>query len=121
MSYIILLFGLIFEAGFLVVVGIYLFLVAFVNSLGGMLFLYQVEIMPINLVPLLGSLAWAISILIGMFTLDLYLSLGVFSIFMIFCVVGFASWFVFEGMGVETKFKIKSQILSDFHNRRFFG
>ena len=54
-SYIILLFGLIFEAGFLVVVGIYLFLVAFVNSLGGMLFLYQVEIMPINLVPLLGS------------------------------------------------------------------
>ena len=56
-----------------------------------------------------------------MFTLDLYMSLGVFSIFMIFCVVGFASWFVFEGMGVETKFKIKSQILSDFHNRRFFG
>jgi hypothetical protein len=120
-SYIVLLFGLVLSVGELVVIGIYLFLVAFVNSLGGMLFLYQVEIMPINLVPLLGSLAWAISILIGLFTLDLYEVLGIFPIFLIFCVVGFLSWLYFEGYGIETKFKIKSKILSDFHSRTFLG
>ena len=120
-SYVLLLFGLCFELGFLVVLGIYMFLVAFVNSLGGMIYLYQVEIMPSNLVPLVSSLAWGVSILIGLFTLDLYTSLGVFALFMIFSVVGFVSWLIFEGMAVETKFKIKSQILSDFHSRKFLG
>ena len=63
MSYFLLLFGLVFGIGVLVVVGIFLYLIAFINSLGGMMFLYQVEIMPINLVPIVNSVGWGLSIL----------------------------------------------------------
>ena len=119
-SYIVLLFSLLFRIKILIVISIYMFLFFFFLSTGGLLFLYQVEIIPGELLPIINTFQWCFAIIIGLFSLTFINAIGIFFLFMIFMFIGLIGWILVEGYCIETAGKTKNDIMVEFSSKKFF-
>ena len=119
-SYLMLLFSLLFSLKILIVISIYLFLFFFFLSTGGLLFLYQVEIMPGELLPIINTFQWCLAIIIGFFSLPIINAIGIFALFLIFMFIGLVGWILVEGFCIETAGKTKNQVMLEFNSKKFF-
>lgn len=119
-SYILNMMGDVFEIKSLIPVAICMFMLSFAMSIGGILYVYQVEILPGEVIPLISNFQWVFTLLISYFTLDLIQGIGIYALYCIFFSCSFATWFIFEGMACESKGKTLSQCTSNFVKKRFW-
>jgi hypothetical protein len=115
-----MLLALLFELKIFFLVSVYLFILCFAIGIGGIMFLYQVEILPSELVPVVTIFLFLSATIISQITLPLISLLGVYPIFIFINCVTFFTWFYIEGSAVETKGKTKNEIEVDFFNKRFY-
>ena len=116
-SYILMMAGISFSKSFLIPISIYLFEFTFTLSVGGVLYVYVVEILPEELIPISSIICWISKILISYFTLDFIHTFGIYTLFMFFFVCCVAGFFTLYGFAVETKGKKPSQIFNDFQRK----
>jgi fatty acid desaturase len=120
MSQLVMLMALLFEFKIIFLVSVFLFILCFAIAIGGIMFLYQVEILPSELVPVVTVFLFLSAAVISQITLPLISMFGVFPIFVFINFVTFFTWFYVEGNAVETKGKSKDEIEVDFFNKRFY-
>ena len=83
--------------------------------------MYQVEIVPAELIPVIMVVQFTSSIVITFFTLPTIELIGLFPLFSFFTLVSFFSWFFIEGYCVETRGKTKLEIKNEFINKTIFN
>jgi MFS family permease len=120
LAYVLQMTGNVFNIKILIPMAMCLFMMSFAMSLGGMLYVYQVEILPGEIIPLVSNFQWVFTLLISYFTLDLIQGLGIYTLYILFFGCSFLTWFVFEGMACETKGKSLSRITSNFLKKKFW-
>jgi MFS family permease len=119
-SYIINMIGESFGIPHLTPIGNCMFIFSFAISLGGLLYVYQVEILPGEVIPIVSIPQLVCNLLVGYFGLPLLDSIGIYFLYFIFFFGLFISWFVFGGMAVESKGKTLSQMKSEFAKKKFW-
>jgi len=120
-SYILTMIGDCFNIPVFIPIGNCLFMVSFAMSLGGVLYVYQVEILPGEVIPLVSNSQWIFTLLISYYCLPLINSIGIYSMYFIFFFSTFISWFVFAGMSVESKGKTLSQMKLEYSKKKFWA
>lgn len=108
-----------FQIPILLLVGTCLFLFFFANSLGGILYIYQVELLPSEVLAPVSISQWVFTVLISYFTLPLVEAVGIYSLYIVFFVCGVLTWFIFVAMAVETKNRESSEIIAEFEKKSF--
>ena len=117
-SYLILLFGICFKINLLVPFGLYLFEFTFTLSVGGVLYVYVVEILPEEVVPIATIPNWFCNILISRFTLPLVNKFDIYPIFMFFYFCSLTGFFIVNVFAVETKNKDEKEIIEEFRDKK---
>ena len=118
-SYVFSMVGDAFGYPTLLLVGSCLFLFSFATSLGGIFYIYQVELLPSKVLAPVSISQWVFTVLISYFTLPLIKTVGIYSLYMVFFVCGVFTWFIFTGLAVESKDRESSEILSEFDKKVF--
>jgi hypothetical protein len=98
-------------------ISMYLFEFTFTLSVGGVLYVYIVEILPSELVPISSVICWISKVVISWFTLDFINAYGIYSLFFVFficCLIGFLILFY---LAVESKDKKGKQIFNEFQQK----
>lgn len=116
-TYLIVVTGLCFGINWFIPMGIYLFEFTFTLSVGGILYVYTVEILPKELVPISGVVSWISNVLISNLTLKIIEAFGIFPLFLFFfccCIIGFS---ILGLLAVETKGKTASQVYLEFQKK----
>ena len=119
--YLIIMFADCFKFKILIPVGMCLFMLSFATSLGGILYVYQVEILPGEVIPLISNSQWVFTLLISYFTLDIINLMSIYGVYTMFFFINFIAWFLFEGYAVETNGKTLSTVANDFLKKRFWN
>ena len=119
-SYIINMMGDVFQINILIPIGVCIFMFSFACSLGGILYVYQVEILPAELVAPASIIQWIFTLLISYYTLPLVNTFGIFSLYVAFFAISFIGWFLFEGYAVESKGLKMSKIISAYIKKQFW-
>jgi hypothetical protein len=102
------------------VLSVYFALFFFFISLSGVLFIFQVETVPSELLPIVATMQFGATVIIGFFTLPAIRTFGIFGTFLGCTIISFITWLVVEGYCIETKDKSKIQIMQEFNAKRFF-
>lgn len=113
-SYVLMLCGLCFLSYWLIPVSMYLFEFTFTLSVGGVLYVYVVEILPDELVPISSIVCWLAKAVISYLTLDFIEAFGIYALFVLFFVCCLVGLMVLVLFAVETKDKKPSQIFIEF-------
>ena len=120
-SYILNMVGDCYDISILVPIGDCMFIFFFAMSLGGILYVYQVEILPGEVIPMVSNSQWIFTLLISYFCLPLIETIGIYSLYMIFMMSTFLSWCVFIGLAVESKGKTLSELKDEFMKKKFLA
>ena len=112
--------ALLFNMKYLFLVAILTNLVMFSLNFGGVIYIYQVEILPPELVAVVSFFQFGSCILFSYFTLPVLEKFGSVTVFIFLTTVTFVCWVIIEGYCIETKGKTINQIQSEFKNKRFF-
>lgn len=116
-SYILMMTGICLHQHWLIPFSIYLFEFTFTLSVGGVLYVYIVEILPDELIPISSVICWTSKVLISTFTLDFIQAFGIYTLFVFFflcCLIGFLILYFFA---VETKGKEPKKIFNEFQKK----
>ena len=119
-SHLLNLFGQVFEIGGIVLFSMNFYLFMFTISLGGVLIVYQVEILSSKLVPLATITRFFGLVFISYFTVPLIDGVGFFAVESGVFFISLFGWFMFEGYAVESQGKTKLEIENDFLKAGFF-
>lgn len=119
LSYILMMIGSNLNLIYLIPIGIYLFEMTFTLSVGGVLYVYLVEILPDELIPLSSIICWFCKIVIGSGTLIFIDDYGIYALFMLFFGLSLIGYVLVKGFGVETMGKSKSKIYAEFQKKSF--
>ena len=120
-SYLSIMTGESFFIPNLILIGNYMYSFSFSMSIGGLLYVYQTEILPGEVIPLVTSTQWFFALVFSYFSLPLIDSVGIYSLYFVFFLASFISWFVFAGMAVESKKKTLSQLKNEFMKKKFWS
>lgn len=120
-SYILNMIANIFFIKFLVPFATCMFLYFFATSTGGILYVYQVEILPGEIIPLVSNSQWIFTLIISYFTLPLINLVGIYSLYCFFFLYSFITWFLFEGYACQTENKTLSEVKDAFLKKRFWN
>lgn len=118
-SQLLILIAICFQIKLLFPVGIMGYLFFFYVGLGGILFVYQVDILPAELLPVVQVVLMLSAFFFSMFSLPIINAVGIFALVLFMTSVTFVSWFLFEGFSVETKEKSKFQIQKELNQKKF--
>ena len=116
-----ILVGILFEAGSIMLFFFYLYHFGYTISFGGVLPVYQAEILSGDLVPATTSITWILALIISLFILSITKAVGLFAVLLFCALVCLFIWVWFQGYGVETKGKTRIQIEDEFNSRVFLG
>lgn len=119
-SQFVLVFAYVYELKYVFLISFYLFVMMYSISLGGIFYIYQVEINPPELVPFASFFKFILNSAMGFFALRLIQFFGIFWLFGIFALVSSLTWIVFEGTAIETRGKSKFIIKKEFEAKKFF-
>ena len=120
LSYLVMLIGMLFNFSISVFISILVFQLGFLISIGGVLYIYQVQIMPSELVPMVSLIQWILSLFVSLVTLPLTNAIGIFPIFLFFFFVALLTWILYEGYGIEIEGKSRTQIKNELNSKQFF-
>ena len=119
-SYLIIMFGDCFRISILIPIGMCIFMTSFASSLGGVLYVYQVEILPGEVIPLVSNSQWIFTLLISYFCLDIINAITIYGLYTVFFFINFTAWILFQGFGVETSGKKLSSVATEFMKKKFW-
>ena len=119
-SYFINMIGDAFRLKGLVLLGFSMVNFGFGTALGGSLMLFLVEMLPSELLPITCSMQWILNLLISFFSLPVINAFGVFSVYSAIFFVMFFTWFVFQGLAVESKGYTLSQMTRKYAQKSFW-
>ena len=118
-SQLLILLAICFQVKLLFPVGIMGYLFFFYVGLGGILFVYQVDIVPAELLPVVQVILMFSAFFFSLFSLPIINAVGIFALVLFLTTVTFVTWFLFEGFAVETKEKTKYQIQKELNIKKF--
>ena len=113
-SYFGILAGTLYDVGFLALFFFYFYYFAYTISLGGVLIVYQVEIIPGDLLPVATSFLWILTLMISLFILSITKAVGLFAVLLFCGIFSTFIWVWFQRFCVETKGKTRLEIEGEF-------
>lgn len=116
---IMIVISLVLEIKILFPIGVIGYLFFFFIGLSGIVFVYQVDVLPSELVPVVTIIQYLGGIFFGSLTLILFNLFGLFVLFLILASMTFLCWLLLEGFCIETRNKTKNQIRDELNRKRF--
>jgi hypothetical protein len=118
-SQLVMLFALLFKIRILFFILVCIYMTVFAISIGGILFTFQVEILPSELVSIVSIFLFSSAVVFSQITLPLISSIGLFTLVLILTAFSLIIWVYFEGFAVETINKSKEKIEDEFLLKKF--
>lgn len=114
------LIGIIFKVDYIYLMSIFIFYTFFAVGIGGIMYTFLAEILPVELLSIGTVFLFGTAIIISQFTLPIYNAYGAIPLFIFTNCYTVFVLVIFNGFCIETKGKNPNQIKKEFVEKGFF-